>query len=149
MKHDPQWVMLLYLKNLSTFIWRTSMIKVFYDDRCPLCIREINYYKRITPSADIVWRGIDQNINTLEKNGISYIESLKILHVINTEGKLYRGVDAFILIWQQLSGWRWFAKIVKLPVIYHVSKTLYSIFARWRFNQLTHFRIGHQNDHLK
>ena len=53
------------------------MIKVFYDDRCPLCSREINYYKRITPSADIVWHGIDQNINTLEKNGISYIESLK------------------------------------------------------------------------
>ncbi|MDG1708209.1 MAG: DUF393 domain-containing protein [Emcibacteraceae bacterium] len=125
------------------------MIKVFYDDRCPLCSKEIEYYKKITPSADIVWCGISQNISTLEKNGISYIESLKIIHAINTEDKLYRGVDVFILIWQQIYGWRWFAKLVKLPLIYHASKALYSIFAQWRFNRLNHCRIGHQNDHIK
>tara|TARA_R110002096_G_C14661614_1_gene728112 strand:- start:33555 stop:33932 length:378 start_codon:yes stop_codon:yes gene_type:complete len=125
------------------------MIKVFYDDRCPLCSKEIDYYKRIAPSTVIVWCGISQHISVLEKNDISYLESLKILHVINTEGKLYRGVDAFILIWQHIIGWRWFAKVVKLPLIYHVSKALYSIFAHWRFNRLTHCRIGHQNEHLK
>ncbi|MBT5185771.1 MAG: DUF393 domain-containing protein [Kordiimonadaceae bacterium] len=125
------------------------MIKVFFDDRCPICSREIDYYKRITPSADIVWCGISQHISTLEKNGISYIESLKVIHAINTENKHFRGVDVFILIWQQTSNWRWFAKIVKLPVIYHVSKALYSIFAHWRFNRLPLCKIGNKNDCLK
>ncbi|MDG1858113.1 MAG: DUF393 domain-containing protein [Emcibacteraceae bacterium] len=125
------------------------MIKIFYDDRCSLCSREIDYYKRITPSADIVWCGISQNINTLEKNGISYLESLKNIHVINSEGKVYRGVDAFILIWRHIPGWRWFAKVVKLPLIYHLCRALYSIFTHWRFNRLTYCSIGHQNEHLK
>lgn len=115
-----------------------KMIKVFYDDRCPLCRREIEYYKKISPPAVIHWCGISQNTPTLEQHSISYTESLKILHAINTENKMHKGVDAFILIWQQLPGWRWLAKLVALPLIYQVMKVIYSIFARWRFKKLDH-----------
>jgi len=114
------------------------MISVFYDDRCPLCSREIEYYKKISPTTIINWCGISLHINTLEKHGVTYTESLKMLHAINAKGKTYRGVDAFILIWQQIPGWKWLARIVSLPVIYQVSKALYSVVARWRFNSLDH-----------
>jgi predicted DCC family thiol-disulfide oxidoreductase YuxK len=117
------------------------MIKVFYDDRCLLCLREIEYYKKISPPAIINWCGINQNISLLEKHGISYIESLKMLHAINAEGKIYCGIDSFIIIWQQLAGWKWLARLIKLPVIYQVSKYLYRVFAIWRFNRLTYCEI--------
>ena len=125
------------------------MISVFYDDRCTLCRREIEYYKKISYPDIISWCAISQHIYTLEKYGISYTEGLKILHAINAERKMCRGVDTFIFIWQQLSGWKWLARFIKLPIIYQISKALYSIFAHWRFNRLTHCRIGHQNDHIK
>jgi predicted DCC family thiol-disulfide oxidoreductase YuxK len=117
------------------------MISVFYDDRCPICSREIDYYKKISPSSVIKFCGISHHLNTLEKNKISYKESLKIIHAINKEGQIFRGVDAFVLIWQQFTGWRWFAKFVKLPVIYQVIKALYNIFANWRFNRLAHCKL--------
>lgn len=117
------------------------MIKVFYDDRCPLCRREIEYYKKQTPDNIIDWLGISQNTNTLEKYGISYIDSLKILHAINANKKMVYGVDAFILIWQQLRGWRWLAKFVQLPIVYQMTNGIYKIFANWRFNKLDHCRI--------
>jgi len=121
------------------------MINVYYDDRCPLCSREIEYYKKIPTPAIINWCGISHHICTLEKHGVSYLESLKVLHAINAEGKIYRGVDAFILIWQQLARWKWLALLVNLPVIYHVTKALYGIFVHWRFNSLDHCVIEKNN----
>jgi predicted DCC family thiol-disulfide oxidoreductase YuxK len=123
------------------------MINVYYDDRCPLCSREIEYYKKISTPAIINWCGISQHTCTLEKHGVSYLESLKVLHSINAEGKIYRGVDSFILIWQQLARWKWLALFVSLPVIYHVTKVLYGIFAHSRFNSLDHCVIEKNNPH--
>lgn len=117
------------------------MIKVFYDDRCPLCRREIEYYKKISPATAINWCGISHNTQLLEQHCISNTESLKILHAINIENKMFKGVDAFILIWQQLPGWRWLAKFVALPIVYQVTKGIYRIFAHWRFKSLDHCEI--------
>jgi len=118
-----------------------NMINVFYDDRCPLCRREIEYYKKLSAFTEINWSGISENILTLEKYGISYIESLKVLHAINEDNQMVYGVDTFILIWQQLPKWKWIAKFVELPLIYQLSKGIYRIFAKWRFKNLDHCTI--------
>ena len=117
------------------------MINVFYDDRCPLCTREIEYYKKITPPSTINWYGISKHEETLKKHGISLIESLKLLHATNQEGKMKIGVDAFILIWQNLPRWNWLATVIKLPIIYQISGALYAFFAERRFNNLDHCKI--------
>ena len=117
------------------------MINVFYDDRCPLCRREIEYYKKQTPDTAIKWLGISQNVNILEKYNISYIDSLKILHAINADKEMVYGVDAFILIWEQLRGWRWLAKFVGLPLVYQMTKGIYKVFAQCRFSKLDHCKI--------
>lgn len=118
-----------------------NMINVFYDDRCPLCRREIEYYKKLSAFTEIKWSGISENIPTLEKYGISYTESLKVLHAINEDNQMVYGVDTFILIWQQLPKWKWIAKFVELPLIYQLSKEIYRIFAKWRFKNLDHCTI--------
>ena len=118
-----------------------NMINVFYDDRCPLCRREIEYYKKLSALTEIKWSGISENIPTLEKYGISYTESLKVLHAINEDNQMVYGVDTFILIWQQLPKWKWIAKFVELPLIYKLSKEIYRIFAKWRFKNLDHCTI--------
>ena len=114
------------------------MINIFYDDRCPLCCKEIEYYKKIPSPAILNWCGISEHTATLEKYGISYLDSLKILHAVNTEGKTYKGVDTFVLIWQHLARWKYLAWFVRLPLIYQMSKLIYSIFAYWRFKNLDH-----------
>ena len=117
------------------------MINVFYDDRCPLCRREIEYYKKLSALTKIKWSGISENIPTLEKYGISYTESLKVLHAINEDNQMVYGVDTFILIWRQLPKWKWLAKFVELPLIYQLSKGIYRVFAKLRFKNLDHCTI--------
>jgi predicted DCC family thiol-disulfide oxidoreductase YuxK len=114
------------------------MIKVFYDDKCNLCSREIEYYKKISKPSVINWCKLSQNKAELEKYAITYIQSLKMLHAVDSNGKLHIGIDAFIAIWQQLEGWKWIAKFISIPGFYQVSKNLYRRFANWRFNRLTH-----------
>lgn len=114
------------------------MIKVYYDDRCNLCSREIDYYKKISNPKLINWCKISQHTNELEEHGISIVDGLERLHAVNSDEKQYHGVDAFILIWQHLPGWKWLAVFTNLPVIYPLSKIVYNAFAKWRFNRLTH-----------
>merc|ERR1711993_81427 len=65
----------------------------------------------------------------LTKAGISLSEGLKLLHSIDSNGKLHVGVDSFILIWKQLNRWRILAFVVSLPPIRQIADILYKIFA--------------------
>ena len=112
------------------------MITIFYDDRCGMCSREINYYKKIAPKEVFDWAGISYSKDKLAKHNISEEQSLKLLHAIDDKNKLHIGVDAFILIWKQLRVWRILARIVALPVVYCCVTTTYKIFANKRFRKL-------------
>ena len=117
------------------------MITVFYDGKCGLCRREISHYKRIAPDAVFHWVDITADSSSLEKLGISYTDGLKLLHATDSQGKLYVGVDAFILIWQQLARWRILAAIVSLTPVRFIAKKSYGMFAAWRFSRLEHCKI--------
>ena len=43
------------------------MITIFYDDRCGMCSREINYYKKIAPKEVFDWAGISYSKDKLAK----------------------------------------------------------------------------------
>jgi len=98
------------------------MITVFYDDRCGVCAKEIAYYQKISPKGVFFWEGISKNQSTLQRLNIS----------------LYKGVDAFIKIWQYLPYFKWLSILVSLPIVYHSACWLYSFFAKYRFARLPH-----------
>jgi predicted DCC family thiol-disulfide oxidoreductase YuxK len=78
--------------------------------------------------------------------GIKVSDALKILHVIDNNNKLHLGVDAFIIIWKNLSYWKILARIVSIPIIRQIVNITYRAFANWRFNRLTHCILAKKND---
>ena len=114
------------------------MIKVMFDGKCPLCSKEINYYKRIAPPEVFDWLDIASNPELLKEFGISQITALKRLHVQNEKGEIKIGVDAFISIWRELSYWRILAWLVQLPLIHSLAQIIYNRFAEYRFSKLAH-----------
>lgn len=118
------------------------MIKVFYDGKCGLCRREIEHYKSISPDNIFKWVDITIDSSSLERLGVSYAEGLKLLHAQDSQEKLHIGVDAFILIWQQIPRWKILAAIVAIPFIRHVIGIAYRWFAAWRFKRLSHCQIA-------
>lgn len=122
------------------------MITVFYDGKCGLCSKEINYYRNIAPDGVFNWQDITVSAEDLKKEGIRLCEGLKLLHAKDISGKIYIGVDAFILIWKQLKHWKLLAAIISLPLIRQATNFVYKIFARWRFKRLKHCQIALKNE---
>ena len=117
------------------------MITVFYDGKCSLCSAEINYYKKISSKLIFNWEDISQSKDKLDLLGVSSIDALKLMHVVDHQGKIHIGVDAFILMWQNMSQWTFVAKIASLPVFYNIAVLLYRVFAKWRFNRSSNCKI--------
>ena len=122
------------------------MIKVFYDGKCNLCSSEINYYRRISHTGIFDWVDINLMHSDFVNTGIKVSDALKILHVIDNNNKLHLGVDAFIIIWNNLSYWKILARIVSIPIIRQIVNITYRAFANWRFNRLTHCILAKKND---
>lgn len=117
------------------------MITVFFDGKCSLCAREIRHYQKIAPDGVFNWQDITIDTKQLESCGVSYIEALRLLHVLDEKEKLHIGVNAFIVIWRQLKRWRWLAYIVRLPILHQLVAIIYRLFAHWRFKRLKHCRL--------
>ena len=118
------------------------MITVFYDGKCGLCSKEINYYRKIAPTGIFDWQDITTSADDLKKEGISLADGLKLLHAKDHNGKIHIGVDAFLLIWRQLKRWRVLAFLVGLPIIRHITNCVYLAFANWRFKRLAHCQLA-------
>lgn len=121
------------------------MIKVFFDGKCNLCAKEINYYRKIAPVGIFDWQDINTKSDELIKTGIKTSDALKVLHVINNN-KLYKGIDAFIVIWTNLTYWNILGKFASIPIIKNILNLMYNVFANWRFNKLKHCIIAKEND---
>lgn len=118
------------------------MITVFYDGKCGLCSREINYYRSIAPAGIFDWQDITESTDALNEQGVSLADGLKLLHAQDQSGRMYIGVDAFILIWKQLKRWHVLAAFVELPLVRQLAELTYRVFADWRFKRLAHCQLA-------
>jgi predicted DCC family thiol-disulfide oxidoreductase YuxK len=118
------------------------MLTVYYDGKCGLCRREIEYYKRVAPADRFVWLDIATDPASLADLDISQADALRRLHARDASGVLYVGVAAFIAIWQGLNYWRYLAMIVNLPFLKPLAAFTYDRFADYRFSRLTHCQLA-------
>lgn len=106
-------------------------LQIFYDGRCHLCSREINHYRKKAVPGTVDFVDITSAAFNPIQEGFDPKRVNLHLHA-RLDGKLFIGVDAFRAIWYVIPGYRWLNRLTGLPIIYHVSKVLYSIFARIR-----------------
>ena len=121
------------------------MIKVFYDGKCGMCSKEIRHYMKISPRETFIWRDIANEPQHLKEINISQRNALKRLHVIDQDGKMQIGVDAFIAIWRKIPRWRLLAFLCSMPGIKFTLAIVYNRFADWKFARSTHCQITVQN----
>ena len=107
-------------------------MKVFYDDKCSICSREIKFYKK-QGVKDIEWIGIHKSRELKNKKKEEY---LKIMHVIDDNNKVNTGVDTFIVLWKKHKYFKYLAIIISFyPVKFIISK-FYKVFAYYRYKKL-------------
>ena len=77
-------------------------MKVFFNNSCKICRAEINIYKKEN-IENLNWIDITKNKNAELETKKTDKELLRRLHV-EQDGKIYVGIDAFLLIWYKSLG---------------------------------------------
>ncbi len=122
------------------------MISVFFDGKCNLCSKEINYYQRIAPKNTFNWVDITKTPGELDKFEIKLSDGLRLMHVADSRGNIFTGVDAFIIMWKQIKYWKFLGLFISLPIVKQIANLLYQYFADWRFNRYEHCLIAEENE---
>ena len=102
-------------------------MKVYFNNSCSICRAEINLYKKENIS-ELNWIDITENKEAEDETNKSDKELLRRLHV-EKEGKIYVGVDAFLLVWKEIPKYKILYKFFKLPIVYHFFYIGYEIVA--------------------
>lgn len=77
-------------------------ITVFFDGACPVCSREIALYRRLERQGRIAWHDLAGPGDRLRGQPFGLAAALELLHVEDARGRLHIGLDAHLLMWQQL-----------------------------------------------
>ena len=100
--------------------------KVYFNNSCSVCRMEINHYKKF--NEKLGWIDVTNNKEAQKETAKSSAELIRRLHV-EQDGKIYQGIDAFLIVWSRLPKYRWLYKLVKAPGIYHASYIAYECLA--------------------
>jgi predicted DCC family thiol-disulfide oxidoreductase YuxK len=80
-----------------------------------MCQREIAYYRGLVALEEIEW--LDLSKDPQMPSQLSRCDALKRFHVMDEQGRFWRGARAFLRLWQALPGWRWLALLRFIPFV--------------------------------
>jgi len=113
----------------------TFPLTVYYDGSCSVCAAEIEHYRRKDHESRLVLIDISAPDFSPERPGIDRQAFMHELHVIDRQGTVYRGVEAFWAIWQAFPAstlYGMMGTLITLPVINPLARLCYRGFARIR-----------------
>lgn len=106
---------------------------IFYDGGCPLCLKEINHYKRLDTTSKVEWLDIYHTPDHLSRINISQAMAMQRLHVLDKHGHIQSGAWAFATIWNELPYYRYLAKTIRTLHLLPLIDIAYRWFARRRY----------------
>jgi predicted DCC family thiol-disulfide oxidoreductase YuxK len=106
-------------------------LTVLYDGACPLCRREIGFYRGLRQDTPVCFADVSDATLPLPP-GTTREQLLARFHVRSHDGQLLSGAPAFLALWSVLPGWRWLAAAGRLPGVAWAMERCYGLFLRWR-----------------
>lgn len=113
----------------------TETLTVLYDGECPLCRREIAHVKGLaqgSSGSNLCFVDVSGGAggDTTFANERSTL--LARFHVQRADGSRLAGAQAFVAMWSRLPGWRWLARLARLPGVLALMEVAYRGFLRLR-----------------
>ncbi len=103
---------------------------IFYDELCQLCSREIDLFRKRVPDGSLRFIDISDPSFDATQHGVDAKLVHKEMHVRDEQtGELHVGVQALVAMWECVPGFRWLAKLTRLPVLRSFARLGYVLFA--------------------
>ena len=109
-----------------------SLLTVYFDGLCPLCSREIDYYRTKAGADNVSWVDITSVGFDARAEGLDPDRVHAVFHVKTTTGTIVAGVEAFIEIWKVIPALNTWARLSELPGVKPAMRLGYTVFARIR-----------------
>ncbi len=96
----------------------SETLTVLYDGACPLCRREIAHVKGLAErqgDSTLCFVDISHPSEGDTRSAAERAALLARFHVQRADGSRLDGAAAFVAMWQRLPGWRWLARLARLP----------------------------------
>lgn len=84
-----------------------NQVTVYFDGSCPLCRREIGFYKNSAGADQIRWEDISRVLDGQVAGDLSCQQAMARFHVRAADGSLKSGAAAFVELWLSLKNWYW------------------------------------------
>jgi ubiquinone biosynthesis monooxygenase Coq7 len=81
-------------------------LTVYYDGSCPLCRREIGFFKRRSGKGAIEWLDVSDGNGAMVSADLTRTDALARFHVRLRDGRLVSGARGFAELWSQIPGFR-------------------------------------------
>ena len=110
-------------------------LKVLYDGECPLCRREIAHVRGLAQrqgDSALCFVDISREADGDATFAAERATLLARFHVERADGTRLHGAAAFVAMWKRLPGWRWLARLVRLPGMLALLEIAYCGFLRLR-----------------
>ena len=108
-----------------------ASLTVLYDGACPLCRAEIGVYRGLPSETPLCFADVSAPGQVLPA-GLSREQLLARFHVQHANGRVESGARAFLALWATLPGWRWLARLGRLPGVPTLMDGLYRLFLVFR-----------------
>ncbi|MCO1334683.1 DUF393 domain-containing protein [Microbulbifer sp. OS29] len=105
-------------------------IRVLYNSACPVCNAGITAQKKKSTACQIEWEDIHLDEEKARQLNAELEFVRERLHVVDTDGTVRVGYEAFIAIWENSPREQWKAKVSKLPGMRWCLNRLYNVFAK-------------------
>jgi predicted DCC family thiol-disulfide oxidoreductase YuxK len=106
----------------------SDRLTVYYDGSCPICSREIGFY-RARPGADgFDWVNVAGAGSEVLGPGLSRDAALARMHVRRGDGTLLTGAAAFAEMWRHMPGFRVLGAVLSLRPLLAVAELGYRVF---------------------
>ena len=108
-----------------------NRLKVYYNSACPVCNAGIRGQRRLMEGCpvDVEWIDIHSRPDALEQIGAPQEFVRERLHVVDENGELRVGAEAFRALWTHTPGQSGLARLTGLPLLNPLSKWVYNAFA--------------------
>ena len=110
----------------------SEKLTVFYDGACPLCEREIEFYRRRKGAEAIAWVDVSRAADDEVAPGLLKEQALARFHVMKAGGALVSDGRAFAELWAALPAFRLVGRIARTGPLGWILDRVYGVFLRLR-----------------